>query len=130
MTTFKRGDKFIPYKPKANKRIMWNDSMDIYDGQTLTVDYITAAGNIKPKEGSCLFSPDWCEKVGDSEFPNNHIPEVGKTIDWEQRRYELAKEFMSPLLIGLKTSEIAFIPIAVSTAIVAADELIKQLKEQ
>lgn len=141
MTTFKKGDKFIPRKPKENDEgVIWNNSMDIYDGQTLMIDYITIAGNIKPKEGVCLFHPDWCEKVGNSEIPNNHIPDVGKTIDWEQRKYELAKSAMQ----GLTTNEYylkicaskaednktEWENILCSNAINVADEMIKQLKQQ
>lgn len=48
-----------------------------------------------------------------------------KTIDWEQRRYEIAKEvFPSLLNIGVKFNE----NLAASLAVNCADTLIKKLK--
>lgn len=48
-----------------------------------------------------------------------------KTIDWEQRRYEIAKEvFPSLLNIGVKLNE----NLAASLAVNCADTLIKKLK--
>ncbi len=50
-----------------------------------------------------------------------------KTIDWEQRRYEIAKEvFPSLLNIGVKFNE----NFAASLAVGCADTLIKKLKEK
>lgn len=50
-----------------------------------------------------------------------------KTIDWEQRRYEIAKEvFPSLLNIGVKFNE----KLAASLAVDCADTLIKKLKEK
>ncbi len=50
-----------------------------------------------------------------------------KTIDWEQRRYEIAKElFPSMLNVGVKFNE----NFAASLAVGCADTLIKKLKEK
>ena len=50
-----------------------------------------------------------------------------KTIDWEQRRYEIAKEvFPSLLNIGVKFNA----NFAASLAVDCADTLIKKLKEK
>ena len=127
MTTFKKGDKFIPYKPINDAR--WTKGMDKYEGHTFTVCdiidctdglAITALGNNR------MFLADWCEKV--EEIPNNHIPDVGRTIDWEQRRYELAKSAMQGLIAtGWNIYEV---PNLVGKSIEIADEMIKQLKQQ
>lgn len=50
-----------------------------------------------------------------------------KTIDWEQRRYEIAKEIFPSLLnIGVKFNE----NFAASFTVGCADTLIKKLKEK
>jgi len=126
MTKFKVGDKFVPRKPKGASKCFWSKPMDVYDGEILTVSHITEDGWIAPKEWSvCVFRVDWCEKV------EERIPAVGKTIDWEQRRYELAKYFMAsqianPSLVRI-FGEDAMKWIA-EKSIQAADELIHQLK--
>lgn len=148
MTTFKKGDKFIPRKPKVNKRNpKWVDGMDEYDGKTLIVQCVSPYnGIINAEDCKYIFHPEWCEKVGDSEIPNNHIPEVRKTIrstntekdcpkiltidlspiNWEQRRYELAKSAMQGLIVtGWNIYEA---PNLVGKSIEIADEMIKQLK--
>lgn len=49
-----------------------------------------------------------------------------KTIDWEQRRYEIAKELLPSLLnVGEKFN----VHFAVKLAIGCADDLINKLKE-
>lgn len=46
-TTFKKGDKFIPRKPKdVTKSPAWRGEMDKYDGKELTVDGIDDFGRI------------------------------------------------------------------------------------
>ncbi len=71
-----------------------------------------------------LFHPDWCEKVEEA------IPAVGKTIDWEQRRYEIAKDFMTAQInsLYLKRREWNYTDEA-RYAVNAADVLIKQLQK-
>lgn len=50
-----------------------------------------------------------------------------KTIDWEQRRYEIAKEVLPSLLnIGVRFNA----NFAASLAVDCADTLIKKLKEK
>lgn len=50
-----------------------------------------------------------------------------KTIDWEQRRYEIAKEvFPSMLNVGVKFNE----NLAASLAVNCADVLINRLKKK
>ncbi len=65
-TKFKSGDEFIPKKPRerSSVRLRWLDTMDEFDGKTLTVESISSEGNIRPKEVlRYLFHPDWCIKV-------------------------------------------------------------------
>ena len=122
MITFKKGDKFTPYKPINDKR--WGKGMDKYQGYIYTVcDIIDCTDGlaITALENNQIFLADWCEKVED-----NHIPDVGKTIDWEQRKYELAKSAMWSL-IAWNANEV---PNLVGKSIEIADEMIKQLKEQ
>lgn len=171
MTTFKKGDRFIPYKPINDKR--WEKGMDKYEGHAFTVcDIIDCTDGlaITALENNQMFLADWCEKVGDSEIPNNHtsmkagiemisdehiaensgmdkfpienhinpfsmltnqLPDVGKTIDWEQRRYELAKSAMQGLIVGVRScGESINIEQIVESSLVIANEMIKQLKEQ
>ena len=70
------------------------------------------------------------------ELPNNqeHIVEANKMIDWEQRRYELAKAAMQSLLANpsivkdyVTDSSIQWID---NYSIIFADEMIKQLKRE
>lgn len=157
MTKFKKGDKFIPRKPKANTTILaWPPEMDIYDGATLEVSDINV-GCLKARESIWLFHPNWCEKVEEnqsveasemvaenhipevrkmvesSEIPNNqeHIVEANKMIDWEQRRYELAKQLIAAQVNGIYVSQVSWdYQGEVKAAIECADEMIKQLKEQ
>lgn len=201
MAKFKKGDKFIPYKPKEYaSKLEWLPEMDKYDGKELVVAGIDYFGNIQAESNGYAYHPDWCEKVednhipdvgkivGSSEIPNNHesTPKVeemvydtknlgfeiivnargekemiitdyelfnkgfrkeleksreirpsiekpipDKLIDWEQRRYELAKEVM---LIDVSNcfAKGKFLDIAeaVKYAIICADEMIKQLKKE
>lgn len=157
MTKFKVGDKFIPRMTKTNAA-EWNRHMKLHDGETLIVEQITTDGYIRPKDfGVCLFHPDWCEKVEENQsvetnemVAENHIPEVrkmvdsseisnnqehiveaNKMIDWEQRRYELAKDFMAAIITGLITTKADWVDVGkVGSPIDLADEMIKQLKEQ
>ena len=125
MTKFKVGDKFVPRKPKGASKCFWSKPMDIYDGEILTVSHITEDGWITPKEWHvCVFRVDWCEKV---EEP---IPAVEKTIDWEQRRYEIAKDFMTAQInsLYLKRREWSYTDEA-RYAVNAADVLIEQLQK-
>ena len=118
MTKFKAGDKFIPRKPKEEyPDIAWVGSMDEYDGKIQIVERIK--GKYLIAKSKWCFHPDWCEKVEDThipdvgeivgslELPNNqdHIVEANKMIDWEQRRYELAKDFMAAIITGLITTK-------------------------
>ena len=60
----------------------------------------------------------------------NHIPDVGKTIDWEQRRWEavmrLAASRLSRVNIGDDSS---YCKAEIKFTIDLADEMIKQLKQ-
>ena len=70
----------------------------------------------------------------------NHVPEVRKTIDWEQRRYELAKAAMQSIvtnssMLNLVASKgersmVDWTVIVCQNAIIMADEMIKQLKQR
>lgn len=73
MTTFKKGDRFIPHKPKENKKnLKWTPRMDEYNNKILTVEHISPyTGVIHTDDCPFVFHPDWCEKVGNSEIPNN-----------------------------------------------------------
>ena len=128
MTKFKVGDKFIPRKPKKNNTgLIWRESMDKYDGKELTVDGIDDFGRIQAEESGFMFHPGWCEKVEYSD----HIHDLRKTIDWEQRKYELAKDFGCAAIIGYINSNTDWQPdIEAKKAVKQADEMIKQLKEQ
>ena len=148
---FKKGDEFIPRKPKdVNEYPLWQPCMDLLNGKTLVIENITSNGEISAE--CCLFHPDWCEKVEDThipdvreivdslELPNNqdHIVEANKMIDWEQRRYELAKSAMQGMTTNEYYLEICaskaednkteWENILCSNAINVADEMIKQLK--
>ena len=124
MTKFKVGDKFIPHKPKNNSGDGWLSEMDEYDGKVLTVSGIGYADVLEVKETDFVFDSDWCEKV------EEHIPAVEKTIDWEQRRYEIAKDFMTAQInsLYLKRREWNYTDEA-RYAVNAADVLIKQLQK-
>lgn len=63
-------------------------------------------------------------------LPDEPTKDGGKPIDWEQRRYEIAKNCLD-MLSGLNSSELGrydTIKMRVDLAITYADELIKQLK--
>lgn len=89
MTTFKKGDKFIPRKPKENNTdLAWLPEMDIYDGVILEVKQMTISGYLDPKGIVWSFHPNWCEKVEDNQsveanemVAENHIPEVRKMVE-------------------------------------------------
>ena len=166
MTKFKEGDKFIPHKPKEdNPDLSWVEEMDIYDGKTQIVHGISDNGWIEAEECFWYFHPDWCEKVegnqsvetnekveenhipevgnmvGSSEIPNGqeHIVEANKMVDWEQRRYELAKTSMHSILsnsdilncaMSKGVSNHRLTIIVCQNAIIMADDMIKQLKGQ
>ena len=167
MTTFKKGDRFIPYKPINDAR--WTKGMDKYEGHTFTVcDIIDCTDGlaVMSLENNQMFLTDWCEKV--EEIPNNHtsmkagiemisdehiaensgmdkfpienhispfsmltnqLPEIGKTIDWEQRRYELARDIYCAKYNSARIKESPWYHIEeIKDAIMDADEMIKQLK--
>lgn len=141
MEKFKKGDKFIPRKPKEDyEGICWSKYMDEYHGKTLTVEYLDNNGYIIAEETHFCFHPDWCEKVGNSENPNDHIPDVGKTIDWDYWRNEFAKSamqgifgdnnFLSTIVNKAETYKTDYKVLLCSTAIDIADEMIKQLKAE
>ena len=105
-----------------------------------------------------VFHPDWCEKVSSSEIPNNHTMKAGifdehirgeldllenkkliteqpsspqpisTEIDWEQRRYELTKEFVVAKIFWIGYEKIT--NQVITRTIEIADEVIKQLKRQ
>ncbi len=119
MTKLKTGDKFIPRKPNhyniANLRNYWNCT---YTVRGVSNEWVIA------RENGLLFHVDWCEKV------EEHIPEPSKTIDWEQRRYEIAKECLAAQINGVISADISWDDLAmVKYSINAADELIKQLRK-
>lgn len=126
MTKFKKGDRFIPRKPKdITQAPAWRSEMDKYDGKELTVDGIDDFGRIQAEESGFMFHPGWCEKVEYSD----HIHDLRKTIDWEQRKYELAKDFMAAKIISLVKTDIPWShKFEVKESIQVADEMIKQLK--
>lgn len=52
-----------------------------------------------------------------------------KIIDWEQRRYEIAKECMANGLISQYTPEDADVKLLAHDAVLCADVLIEELKK-
>jgi len=134
MTKFKAGDKFIPRKPNENKFPIWSKDMDEFNGKVLTVYNINDKGYILAKDCKFMFHPHWCEKVEsdhivDSNKMIEHVPDIGKTIDWEQRKYELVKEFMAAQISGLTSAQVGWsFEDAIKDSIMFADEMIKQLK--
>lgn len=132
---FKVGDKFVPHRPKdTNEFPRWVDDMDEFDGKVLTVSFVNDLNNICTNETCFTFSPDWCEKVdqsaGTNEMVEEHISKTSKTIDWEQRRYEIAKEYLAAQINGVYAGNLEWSCYGVvKSAIEAADEMIKQLKQ-
>jgi hypothetical protein len=130
MTKFEVGDKFVPRKPQGGDYVYnWVPEMDVYDGEIMTVE-ILQSDRCLVSDG-WVFHPDWCEKVEDNnteftvcENTGYHFVEPNKTIEWEQRRYEIAKELLAAQVV----STIWNYKDQVTDAIEAADELIKQLK--
>ncbi len=123
MTKFKVGDKFIPRKPEVCLLPpYWEEGMDALDGIAMHVEEIDSEHGFIVSEG-IFFHPDWCEKV------EEHPVATNKTIDWEQRRYEIAKDFMTAQInsLYLKRREWNYTDES-RYAINAADILIKQLK--
>ncbi len=121
MTKFKIGDKFIPRKPKGQEYPL----MGKYWDKIFTVKSIEN-GWIRSVESGSRFRPDWCEKV------EEHTVATSKTIDWEQRRYELVKEFMAAQIANsslVRTFGEDAMEHIMEKAIISADELIKQLQE-
>ena len=119
MTKFKTGDKFVPRKPNhydiANLRKYWNCT---YTVRAISNEWVVA------RENGLLFHVDWCEKV------EERFPDIGKTIDWEQRRYEIAKDFMTAQIGSLYLSDKEWnYDDEARYAIDAADVLIKQLQK-
>ena len=137
MTKLKVGDRFIPRKPKdTSQSPMWDRTMDKLDGCALTFARYKLDGTLLSKEYPFYaFHPGWCEKVEE-----NHIPDVGKMVDWEQRRYELAKAAMQSIvtnssMLNLVASKgersmVDWTVIVCQNAIIMADEMIKQLKQR
>lgn len=119
MVKLKTGDKFMPRKPQHPEHPLYNE----FWGLVLTVKDIGIHW-IKCHENNLVYPIDWCEKV---EEP---IPAVEKTIDWEQRRYEIAKDFMTAQInsLYLKRKEWSYADEA-RYAVNAADVLIKQLQK-
>lgn len=128
MTKFKVGDKFIPRKPENTRCVpYWEEGKDEFNGRVMIIEDIFTVSGYILSEGA-LFHPDWCEKV---EEP---IVETSKAIDWEQRRYEIAKDFMAAQINSLYSSlkskgkEWSYIDES-RYAVNAADILIKQLQK-
>ena len=65
MAKFKKGDKFIPRKPKdISQYPLWDRAMDKFSGQILTIRKINSEGMLEGAESDrYCFHPDWCEKV-------------------------------------------------------------------
>ena len=73
----------------------------------------------------------WCKDKQES-YHKSELDFMGSTIDWEQRRYEIAKDAMNgflsaPVVAGVK-SNLYFEDIA-TFSVRLADVLIKELKE-
>ena len=195
MKTFKKGDRFIPRKPKNTSQYpTWSMDMDKFNGRVLTFDKMDYDGNLTSKDAEFYsFHPDWCKKVeensvnfvqregdtisieaplstsatatlGDVKKPflivttnhhegikyaegtakapyepyipliplsANHVPEVRKTIDWEQRKWEavmrLAASRLGKISMGDDTS---YCKAEIKFTIDLADEMIKKLKDE
>lgn len=86
--TFKKGDWFIPHKPKDWldwKNPYWDETdMDEFDGKTLQVGcFIQGKGGQYLRAEDCSFHPSWCEKV---EAPKPE-PKVGEMcIFWNSEK--------------------------------------------
>ena len=142
MKTFKKGDRFIPRKPKNTSQYpTWSMDMDKFNGRVLT---FATLGDVK--KPFLIVTTNHHEGIkyaeGTAKAPYepytpliplspNHIPDVGKTIDWEQRKYELAKEFMAAQISGCIAGNISWNhKDCIRDAFMYADEMIKQLKQR
>ena len=75
----------------------------------------------------------WCKDKQES-YHKSELDFMENDIDWEQRRYELAKEAMngilaSPVLFESYQNNYSF-TLAVTRSVRLADALIKELKEE
>ena len=119
MTKFKAGDKFIPHRPKDKPYPLLDGYWEfIFTVKTVENVWVTC------NEHTLMYHVDWCEKV------EEHIPEASKPIDWEQRRYEIAKDFMTAQINGLYLKNKGWsYDYEARYAVDAADVLIKQLQK-
>lgn len=74
----------------------------------------------------------WCKDKQES-YHKSELDFMGENIDWEQRRYEIAKDAMNGLLssrveVNLNCKVTPSAKLAVKFAVTLADELIKELK--
>jgi hypothetical protein len=81
---FKKGDWFIPHKPKENKtNVFWVKEMDEFDGVALQVSEpkFKNAEGIYSEVADWHFHPDWCEKT---TAPKHKEPIIGEmAIFWD-----------------------------------------------
>jgi hypothetical protein len=72
----------------------------------------------------------WCEDKQKS-YHKNELDFIKYDIDWEQRRYELAKEAMNGLLCAIVdgVNPKPIVEDTVNLSLTLADELIRKLKE-
>ena len=119
---FQLGDKFIARRTIGNKPMpignFGSDFSPVYDKE-LEVVAINFDGTIS--DGMCTYHPDWCEKL-------INLNEV-TIIDWESRRYEIAKDFMAAQINGYVSKGLQWDDrTCVLDAIYSADILIEELK--
>ena len=139
MTKFKIGDRFIPRKPKNTSQYpIWSMDMDKFNGRVLT---FATLGDVK--KPFLIVTTNHHEGIkyeeGTAKSPYipliplspNHISDVGKTIDWEQRRWEavmrLAASRLGRVILGDDSS---YCKAEIKFTIDLADEMIKQLRNE
>ena len=98
-TKFKIGDKVLLTKPKDTKtdELVWFPKMDKYDGEVFVVKDI--GGEVgrcycTNNEVGLFLCESWLTKI-EEQVIEQVTEQVTKPIDWEQRRWDLYKMFLS-----------------------------------
>ena len=119
-TKYKVGDKVLATKPNrqdhSEVRLVWLTGMNKFDKQILTIKKIDNSNNIYLciKDGqSFWYHESWLTKA--EEQPTE---QVTKSIDWENRRWELVCSILVPDF-----------DIPIADGINLVDDLIKQYKQ-
>ena len=117
-TKFKVGDKVLLNKPKYkyNNAIIWQKEMERYVGDIFEVVSVNADSKLYYCDGKYInnwFHESWLTKA--EEQPTE---QVTKSIDWENRRWELVCSILVPDF-----------DIPIADGINLVDDLIKQYKQ-